>query len=303
MKAPLLLGNDIRKMDEVALGVVKNKDALNISQDSLGIQAQRVWSARGPSSLTDRLNPDMSAAAVAAPCRTAQSTQVWQHVNGVLATTDADGRMWCVRDVEGSEEVGSWRASPCDLLPGTVVTQETTQGTHAVRVRTSAGGYLTANTALGASGPVAHTRYIATDGSKSPSSMLLRQPAAGAGKNASASFRLVVDDGAAVRDDDKAGTVAPSASAYCFDLAQDADSEVWAGSLSSNRWAVALLNRDPLVSANITVSFSMFNMTASSTFQLRDIWAEKDIGPHTGSYTSTVAPQGVAYLLLTPGGM
>jgi hypothetical protein len=67
MKAPLLLGNDIRKMDEVALGVVKNKDALNISQDSLGIQAQRVWSARGPSSLTDRLNPDMSAAAVAAP--------------------------------------------------------------------------------------------------------------------------------------------------------------------------------------------------------------------------------------------
>ena len=32
MKAPLLLGNDIPKMDAVALAVVKNKDALAVSQ-------------------------------------------------------------------------------------------------------------------------------------------------------------------------------------------------------------------------------------------------------------------------------
>jgi hypothetical protein len=32
MKAPLLLGNDVRIMDKVALGVVTNKDALAISQ-------------------------------------------------------------------------------------------------------------------------------------------------------------------------------------------------------------------------------------------------------------------------------
>ena len=40
MKAPLLLGNDVRTMDAASLGVVMNKDALNISQDELGVQAR-----------------------------------------------------------------------------------------------------------------------------------------------------------------------------------------------------------------------------------------------------------------------
>ena len=43
MKAPLLLGNDVRTMSAPALGVVMNKDALNISQDALGIQARRLF--------------------------------------------------------------------------------------------------------------------------------------------------------------------------------------------------------------------------------------------------------------------
>ena len=40
MKAPLLLGNDVRTMDAASLGVVMNKDALNISQDELGVQVR-----------------------------------------------------------------------------------------------------------------------------------------------------------------------------------------------------------------------------------------------------------------------
>ena len=52
------LGNDIRKMDTVALSVVKNKDALDISQDPLGVQAQRVWSAPGTSHTLNRTDWD-----------------------------------------------------------------------------------------------------------------------------------------------------------------------------------------------------------------------------------------------------
>ena len=50
-------------MDAVALGVVKNKEALAISQDTLGIQAQRVATTPG----VDRdagLVPGLTAAAV-----------------------------------------------------------------------------------------------------------------------------------------------------------------------------------------------------------------------------------------------
>ena len=50
-------------MDAVALAVVKNKDALSISQDSLGIQAQRVATTPGVGR-DDGLVPGLTAAAV-----------------------------------------------------------------------------------------------------------------------------------------------------------------------------------------------------------------------------------------------
>ena len=42
--------------------------------------------------------------------------------------------------------------------------------------------------------------------------------------------------------------------------------QVWAGPLSGKKWAVALLNRDPQLNATITVSYTMFNATAASSF-------------------------------------
>lgn len=42
MKAPLLLGNDIRTMDPRTLAIVTNKAALSITNDALGIQGWRV---------------------------------------------------------------------------------------------------------------------------------------------------------------------------------------------------------------------------------------------------------------------
>jgi alpha-galactosidase len=120
LQAPLLLGNDIRKMDTVALGVVMNKDALSISQDALGVQGQRV-STKPAGGSDGGLIAGVSAAAVAATCDRSRPTQVWEDHNGVLTTTDRNGAKWCVEDTEGTETVGSWRGAPCAISIGTVL--------------------------------------------------------------------------------------------------------------------------------------------------------------------------------------
>ncbi|CAB9502349.1 Probable alpha-galactosidase B [Seminavis robusta] len=45
MKAPLLLGNDIRHMSGEILEIIRNKKLIAINQDALGIQAHVVWSS------------------------------------------------------------------------------------------------------------------------------------------------------------------------------------------------------------------------------------------------------------------
>lgn len=233
MKAPMLLGNDIRKMDNASLAVVKNKDAIAINQDALGVQAQRVWAGTSSSS---SLMGGFSSAAVAAPCDSTRSTQAWSDDNGVLTTTDAAGQKWCLADMEGSEEVGSWRAIPCSSAAGTRLTHQKIRG-NAVAVVTPGGAHLTLNNALGASGPVPHSRYLAADGDRSAFSSWLREPVDG-----SSSFRLMHSDRTGVRDDDKAGSVTFGGD-WCLGIANDGDSEVWAGPLADKKWAVALLNR------------------------------------------------------------
>ena len=296
MKAPLLLGNDIRKMDAVALGVVKNKDALAISQDALGVQAQRVW-AKAAARSDARFAGD-SAVAVAAPCDRSRPTQTWTHTAaGVLTTTDAAGVAWCVQDVERTEEVGSWRGVPCasSTTPTVFKQQRTTaEGDGgATALLTPAGAHLTVENKLGASGPVAHTRYLRADREPSVASSWLRADS-GNGK-----FTLMASERLTIRDDDKAGGVKFGGD-FCLDLAQDADAEVWAGPLADKKWAVALLNRHPTDNATITVDFTMFNMTASSSFAVKDVWLGAEAGTKKGSITMSVAPQAVSYLLLTP---
>lgn len=291
MKAPLLLGNNIPKMDEVALGVVKNVDAINISQDALGVQAQRVWTAPGPGA--GRLDGVNSASAVAAHCSESRQTQVWKHVNGNLVTTDASGRQWCLHDVEGTEEVGSWRARVCSEASSTRF-EQVKLSNGGTAVVTPGGGHLTVNNAFGGSGPVQHTRYLSTDHTRSESAAWVRKPV-----GTESAFRLMAADRTRIRDDDKMGGVKLGGD-FCLDLANDGDLEVWAGPLANKRWAVALLNRDATSAAPITVNYTMFNATATSTFDIRDVWSGQDIGSHQGSYTSTVAPQAVTYLILTP---
>jgi len=45
MKAPLIIGADLRSIDKKSLSILLNKELINVSQDKLGIQARRVWTS------------------------------------------------------------------------------------------------------------------------------------------------------------------------------------------------------------------------------------------------------------------
>ena len=284
------LGNDIPKMDTVALSVVMNKDALAISQDALGIQAQRVWSGPGPSQQLETgvgqpAAVDGSLAAVAAPCDPARQTQFWVHDDrGILSTVDAAGVRWCLKDVEGTEEVGSWRVVSCfgrdtDGGDGGTPVSLSQQAT-TVAVTTRGGSHLAWENKLGASGPVPHSRYLWADSSRNPASSWHRLPESGT-KTGNQTFQLVASDSSSVRDDDKAGGVALGGE-WCLDTAADGDSEVWAGPLANSKWAVALLNRHASTNSTIKVDFTMFNATATTSFAIRDVWNAAELGTHQG---------------------
>jgi alpha-galactosidase len=62
--------------------------------------------------------------------------------------------------------------------------------------------------------------------------------------------------------------------------------EIWAGPLTGGSQAVVLLNLADNGSEAITVKWSDIGFPIDHSALVRDLWARKDIGIFTGSYTS-----------------
>jgi alpha-galactosidase len=75
--------------------------------------------------------------------------------------------------------------------------------------------------------------------------------------------------------------------------------EVWVGPLTNGRFAAALFNRSPK-SDKITLDWSALNATETAEFAIRDIWAAKDMGSFSKSYTAEVPSKAAVYLTLAP---
>ena len=69
-------------------------------------------------------------------------------------------------------------------------------------------------------------------------------------------------------------------------LGLKAELEVWAGPLSDGSQAVVLLNRGNSGSEPMTVKWTDIGFPADHSALVRDLWAGKDLGTFTGSYTS-----------------
>lgn len=63
--------------------------------------------------------------------------------------------------------------------------------------------------------------------------------------------------------------------------------EIWAGPLKDGSQAAVLFNRNNNGSEPITVKWTDLDFPKDHSAVVRDLWARKDIGTFTGSYTST----------------
>jgi hypothetical protein len=84
-------------------------------------------------------------------------------------------------------------------------------------------------------------------------------------------------------------------------LTTKGDLEIWAGPLTNGSQAVVLLNRVDSGSEPITVQWSDIGFPADRSALVRDLWARKDLGTFTGSYTSpNIDHHSVMMLKITP---
>jgi alpha-galactosidase len=75
--------------------------------------------------------------------------------------------------------------------------------------------------------------------------------------------------------------------------------EVWAKQLADGGRAVALLNRTG-AEANITVSWTDIGYPVHVPAKVRDLWAKKDLGENTGSFSASVPSHGVVMVRIEP---
>jgi len=75
--------------------------------------------------------------------------------------------------------------------------------------------------------------------------------------------------------------------------------EVWSKQLADGGRAVALLNRTG-AEANITVSWTDIGYPEHVRAKVRDLWAKKDLGEKTGSFSAAVPSHGVMMVRIEP---
>lgn len=73
--------------------------------------------------------------------------------------------------------------------------------------------------------------------------------------------------------------------------------EVWAAKLTGGAFAVGLFNR-AAVEQSITVNWSSLGITTAAA--VRDLWNHTDVGTFASSYTASVASHAIAFLKVTP---
>jgi alpha-galactosidase len=80
---------------------------------------------------------------------------------------------------------------------------------------------------------------------------------------------------------------------------KNGDLEVWSKPLSDGSRAVILFNRGTS-EGDVSVSWEEIAYTGHLPAKVRDLWAHKDLGKFTGSYSANVAPHSVVMIKITP---
>jgi alpha-galactosidase len=103
-------------------------------------------------------------------------------------------------------------------------------------------------------------------------------------------LRILTNKDAIAIDQDKLGKQGDR-------LYRNGDVDIWSRPLSGGRVAVGLFNRG---SSPREIPIALANVGFPAGARIRDVWKEKDLGPHSGTFTDTVPSHGVTLLIVGP---
>jgi len=261
VKAPLILGNDLRSVSSQVLDIITNQEVLAISQDPLGQQGIKLSYTAAQNSTT------YSSVVYADKCDGSAAQQFKFDPSAGTITSQLTGG--CL-----AQFVPVWACSYQGAAIGGMLYLQTCGANCSGRLQKfdiSGGTWQTNFTGT----PLCLQTVTKRNGQ---SDVVMW------GCTGDASQQWTYSNGA-IQNGGQCLTVSGGA-------------EVWAGKLESGAYAVGLFNR-ALVDQEITVDWQTLGFSAPVA-NLRDLWAHKDLGPFTNSFTASVGAQGIIFLTVTP---
>jgi len=268
IKAPLIIGCDIRSMSDETKEILMNEEVIAINQDDLGIAGRRVWS--------DTKNL-MQVDSVVSKCGAKGMDQSWYF--------DKSGR---IVNTQTNECLTIHLCNPLNearVIMGSCDTEKNLKSTFcdkADKWTLNSDGTITSQL-NGKCLDVNMGKYAQFSGRR------VEMFTCNGGQNQK--WTLNED-----------GTLVNEWQSQCLSPDIEAPvgtSEVWSGPISNDNIAVVLFNRG-LFTKNITVNWEDIGLESGVSVLIRDLWEHNDVGIFSNAYTAEVVSHGIVMVKLMP---
>lgn len=293
LKAPLIIGNDIRQMakDSAAYQILSNAEIIAVNQDPLGRQARRVWSDTVQFQRGDRLIATKCSSGVKGAYEDAAEDQQWRlQADGTIQSAST-GRCLLELTPERNQNV---TVSPLDVSFGLfgVVAADCATATRWLPREYQGGSVVSATTGR------------CLEVSKFELEPLIQGKRIQTGKCHAVSKKVYVDVHEHQSWTSPAGTLRNLYQRQCLTVDRDAPAgimhEVWTAPLADGSVAVMLANKGP-VEAVLTVTWDMLGWNSKSVAKGRNLWTHEDLPvPVSGQLSLPVKSHNAAMIRLTP---
>jgi len=261
MKAPLLIGCDVRKMDKQTLELLGNEEIIAVNQDPLGIQGYKLVSRPTNTTIFDV----MMTKCLADP------QQKWD-VNGDKICMRRDAKK-CLTATDIKDR-GNVFVSP---TPSKFILKRISGEKYSINLENT-------NLCVAAETEWWHRDLSQTSNGIGPN--ILLRPC-----NTNDKLQIWTYN-------EQLGIFMFDEGKGCMTIDFTYQSEVWGGPLQGKRWAVVLLHRGLGPDAQICVDFRILGI--ESAVKVRDIYEKKDLGVFKNKYCASIPQHAAKMLILTP---
>lgn len=284
LKAPLIIGNDIRMLtaDSPILAILSNKEIIAVNQDSLGVQGRIVWSdtmdlLRSKFDFGERLIATKCASGAIGAIEDSAENQQWAY-NAADGTIRSASTNQCLRELsplsmaldERLAEASSHFNWTVGLRTVTTVDCSAPDVTHWDVTQGVGGSIVSRETGLCLE--VTKMEYL-------PAIQGKRIQTASCQKTdiQDKSYWDIREHQSWTQPH---GQLLNLYQRQCLTVDRDAfpgiTAEVWMTSLSQNKFAVLAINKGPLPQ-RIEISLDMLSLPQQQAYQMRDLWKHEDL--------------------------